>query len=179
MSSEIMHDLVRQAQKGDIEAFGEIYSHYSKDLYRFALYWTSSQILAEDAVSETVLCAFENIKRLKKAESFKAWIFKILFNCCKQKQKEKAISKNKVPLENAIHICAAEKNGELSVEIQKALESLSSEERKIVILSFVCGYKSEEVGKMLSMKAGTVRSKLSRAAEKLRVFLKSETEVTE
>lgn len=177
MSSEIIYDLIKQAQKGNVDAFGEVYSLYKKELYRFAYYWTSSSTLAEDAVSETVICAFENIRRLRNAESFRPWIFKILFNCCKQKQKEKVIAKSNVPLENVIHIQAFSKDSDLSFQVREALDILSPDEKKIVILSLVCGYKSEEVGEMMGMKASTVRSKLSRASEKLRkILINSEKE---
>ncbi len=43
---------------------------------------------AEDVVSETVIAAYENIKKLKKEESFRSWIFTILMNQCKKHFKQ-------------------------------------------------------------------------------------------
>ena len=56
-------------------------------------------------------------------------------------------------------------------ELNMALSSLSEEEKEIVLLSFACGYKSEEIGKILSVKSSTVRSKQSRALIKMRTYL--------
>ena len=157
MSSEITKGLVRRSQKGDIDAFGELYELYSHDMYNFAFYYTSSSYFAEEAVSDAVTIAFENIKRLKKAESFKSWLFKILFNCCKQKQREKAVMASQKEIS--------------ALDGYMALSALSDEEREIILMSFACGYKSDEIGAILSMKSSTVRSKQSRAIIKMRTYL--------
>ena len=54
MSSENIKNLVRQAQGGNAEAFGKLYSLYADDMFRFAFYHTSSKTLAEDAVGDAV-----------------------------------------------------------------------------------------------------------------------------
>lgn len=170
MSFEITEKLVKRSQKGDAEAFGELYEMYAQDMFGFAYYYTSSSYFAQEAVSEAVLVAFKNIRSLKKAESFKSWLFKILFNCCKKQQKEKAEMKRQADisaLENSLSFEISEENADLSI----ALDRLSSEEKEIILMSFVCGYKSEEIGKILSMKSSTVRSKRSRAVMKIRTFM--------
>ena len=170
MSSEITANLVKRSQKGDIDAFGELYEMYSHDMYNFAFYYTSSSYFAQEAVSDAVLIAFQNIKRLKKAESFKSWLFKILFNCCKQKQKEKAIMSYQKEISALDGYTWAAETGE-KAELNMALSALTDEEREIILLSFACGYKSEETGKILSMKSATVRSKQRRAIMKMRTYL--------
>lgn len=171
MSSEIIHNLVRRSQKGDADAFGELYSLYANEMYRFAYYYTSSSHFAEDAVSEAVLSAFQKIRTLKRAESFKAWMFKILFNCCKKKQKEKAMLLKQTEISALDGFVSNEESYHEKVELNKVLMQLSDEEREIVLLSFACGYKSEEIGEMLGLKAATVRSKLSRAVQKIRSMM--------
>lgn len=170
MSSEITKNLVRRSQKGDTDAFGELYEMYAQDMYSFACYYTSSRFFAEEAVSDAVVIAFENIKKLKKAESFKSWLFKILFNCCKQKQKEKAIMASQTDI-SALDGYTSEKETGEKAELDMALSNLSEEEREIILLSFACGYKSEEIGTILSMKSSTVRSKQSRALIKMRTYM--------
>ena len=92
MSSEIINNLVIKAREGNIEAFGILYETFSKDMYKFALYYLGSPALAEDCVSECVLIAFQKIGTLKKADAFKSWLFKILYNCCNKALKEKIIA---------------------------------------------------------------------------------------
>lgn len=168
MSSSLIENLVVQAKNKDAEAFGELYSYYAKDMFRFALYYTGQAYLAEDAVSEAVLNAFQNIEKLQKTGSFKAWLFSILFNCCKKAQKEKALALQRVELSAASGLSqeAFEKSGK--ADVQSLLSVLEEDEREILLLSFIGGYSSEEIGKMLSMKAVSVRSKKARSVKKLR-----------
>ncbi len=77
-------ELIRRAKRGDIKAFSQLYARIYKDLYKFALYMTRHAQDAEDAVSETVLSAYENISGLRKEDSFRSWMFTILNNCCKR-----------------------------------------------------------------------------------------------
>ena len=74
---------VKKAKRGDAAAFARLYEQIYPDLYRFALYTLKHTSDAEDAVSETVTDAFASIRKLKKAESFKGWMFRILYNKCK------------------------------------------------------------------------------------------------
>ena len=75
--------LIQRAKRGDIKAFSELYSRIYVELYRFALYTLKHPQEAEDAVSDTVMAAYEKISGLKKEESFRSWIFTILSNHCK------------------------------------------------------------------------------------------------
>ena len=58
MKPESLKTLVKRAQHGDADAFGNLYDWLKQDLFRFAFYLTSSPQLAEDAVSDCVLLAF-------------------------------------------------------------------------------------------------------------------------
>ena len=73
-------ELVNQAKQGSVQAFSGLYESCYKDLYRFALYNLGHEEDAKDAVSDTVLAAFENIGKLREADAFRAWIFRILYN---------------------------------------------------------------------------------------------------
>lgn len=171
MSSDIIENLVVQTQNGNAESFGELYSLFAKDMYRFALYYTGSPFLAEDAVSDAALAAFQKIGQLKRKEAFKPWLFKILFNCCKKQQREKALSLKKTELSVAEDI--AESGDRLeSLAVKTALAALETQEREILLLSFIGGYSSGEIGEMLSMKSGSVRSKKNRTVSKLREMMR-------
>ena len=56
-------------------------------MFRFALYTLKNRHEAEDVVSETVLDAWKGIEGLKDENAFRAWIFRILANKCRQKLK--------------------------------------------------------------------------------------------
>lgn len=171
MSSGLIENLVVQAKSGDAEAFGELYSHYAKDMYRFALYYTGQTYLAEDAVSEAVLNAFQNLGSLKNESAFKSWLFSILFNCCKKQQREKVLALRRVELSSAEQLSQEpfEKDG--AADLRRLLSRLDEDEKDILLLSFLGGYTGDEIGKMLSMKPASVRSKKARSVNKLRKMI--------
>lgn len=161
--------------KKDVKAFSKLYENVYKDLYYFALYMIKNPQDAEDAVSETVLSAYENIHNLRKEEAFRSWIFKILSNVCKKKLKVKGRQEAFESQENWEESAnnAPQSNYEEKMDVKNAWELLTDEERQIIALSVFGGYKSEEIGRMLakegeSVNANTVRSKRSRALEKLK-----------
>ena len=171
MSSKITNDLVRKAQKGDADSFGELYGIFKDDMFRFAYYYTGSVSLAEDAVSEAALIAFQKIPQLKKASSFKSWLFKILYNECKAAQKEKALAAKSSELSEHQSLTYYSGDTNESIALKNALRSLSDEEREIIILYFTCGYTSKEISEITGIKDATVRSKISRTTAKLRTML--------
>ena len=170
MSSKIIDNLVSSAKNGSAEAFGELYEIYSKDMFRFAYYYTGSAAVAEDCVSECVCSAFQKIGALKKSSSFKSWLFKILHNCCNRALREKILAKGNVEYSSLIDLSLDDDIGE-KLSLRQALAALSDEDREIVILHYCHGYTSKEIGEILDMKDATVRSKIMRSGEKMRKFL--------
>ena len=166
-------DLIRRARRGDVKAFARLYSRIYKDLYRFALYMTRHPQEAEDAVSETVISAYENISALKKEDSFRSWIFTILNNQCRKSLtkggREIAASERMNPYirEDEGH----EPDYAGQQDVRRAFAELDEEERMIVAFSVFGGYRSEEIARMLGKNAATVRSRKSRALGKMRVSL--------
>lgn len=166
--------LVAQAKKGDAHAFATLYENVYKDLYRFAYCTLKDAHLAEDVVSDSVLCAYENIHKLKKNASFRNWIFSIVANECK---KQFRIQRKVIPLENKDFPEQSENGTDLAghLLLKQAFNMLSEEERLAIGLSLYAGYSGREIAHFLRKKEGTVRSMKSRALEKMKQFL----EVTE
>ena len=167
MSSTDIRKLVRLSKQGSANAFGELYEIYSKDMYNFAYYYLGDTYRAQDAVSDAVCSAFSSIGKLKKDSAFRSWLFTILLRSCQKQLKYIIEQRNSEDIEEHTGISSEDNDFCVTVELKEALLQLSDEERQIVLLSVVCSYKSGEIGEMLSMPAGTVRSKLSRATDKL------------
>ena len=83
-----MDDLVKKAQQGDKEAFTELILSLKSDLYKIAKIRLKNDEDVYDAIQETMIVAFSSIKKLKKADSFKPWIIKILINTSKYSYKK-------------------------------------------------------------------------------------------
>ncbi|HJC34113.1 MAG TPA: RNA polymerase sigma factor, partial [Candidatus Mediterraneibacter faecipullorum] len=76
--------LIKRAKRGDVKAFSQLYAGIYTELYKFALYTIRHRQDAEDAVSETVMTAWEKMKDLRRDESFRNWMFTILNNQCRK-----------------------------------------------------------------------------------------------
>ena len=168
---DIQCQLIKKAKLGDTKAFSQLYAEIYKDLYRFALYMTKHTQDAEDAVSEAVISAYENISGLKKENSFKSWMFTILNNECKKILRKNGNTSNQVSEEDAKDLGAEEIDFAQRHDVKKAFESLEEEEQTIVAFSVFGGFRSEEIAEMLGKNPGTVRSRKSRAFGKMREML--------
>lgn len=151
-----------------IQKFTELYSIVYEELYRFAFCMMRQSHDAEDAVSEAVILAYENIQSLRKEEAFRSWIFQITANVCKRKLKDKS----RLEVELTENQRLYEEDRELQLDIHNALFELNEEERCIVAMSALGGYNSVEIGKMMNLNSNTVRSKRKRAIEKLGAIMK-------
>lgn len=158
-------ELAEAARKGDAYAFACLYKAFYRDLYRFALYTLRNEADAEDAVSETVTDAYASIRRLRSADAFKAWIFRIFSNKCKNRLRE--YSRKYVELEEAEGAAAEEPQMADGLYIRRLFSELNEEERLIVGLHVFGGYTGREIAAMLKMNANTVRTKESRALKKM------------
>lgn len=156
----------------DASTFAQMYEAIYKDLYRFALCMMKNTQDAEDAVSEAVLAAYENIRKLRNADAFKSWIFTILANTCRKKLRESARKGSQGNEELLLNVPSEQVDYGLAVDVRKAFFILSEEEQTIVGLSVFGGYNSREIGGMLGLKPNTVRSKRSRALDKMECVLK-------
>lgn len=157
-------ELVELARDGDAKAFAGLYEAIYKDMYRFALYTLGREADAEDAVSEAVTDAFASIHKLRNAEAFRAWMFRILSNKCKNRLKE--YTRKEVSLEDAEEAFREEELTE-SLQIRKVFGELSRQERLIVSMHVFGGYTSREIAQLLHMNHNTVRTRESRALKKM------------
>lgn len=169
-----MVDLVKLAKNGDKKAFASLYEQVYTDLYRFAYCMLSQPQDAEDAVSETVIDAYRGISKLKDNSSFRNWMFKILSVKCKRKMSE--YYEAKVPLDEVEDYLADIKDDINLLNFKLALNELEFDERCIVTYSVVGEYNSREIAEILDLNRNTVRSKLSRALEKVRKKMEAKYE---
>lgn len=156
----------------DTKTFAQMYETVYQDLYRFALCMLRNPQDAEDAVSEAVVAAYENIGKLKKEDAFKSWIFTILSNICKKKWRNAAREETRSDEEMLFSAASEESDIGVALDVRKAFFLLEEEEQTIVGLSVFGGYTSQEIGDALKLNPNTVRSKRSRALQKMECVLR-------
>jgi len=162
-----MAEDIELAKKGNTEAFARLYSTVYKDLYHIALYSLKNPHDASDAVSDTVLDAFCSIHKLRDPQKFRSWIMAILSAKIKRKIKDFSSIPDEISDSDISEFDYD------SVELRNALEKLDSKSKLILSMSVLGGYTSEEISKICNIKSGSVRSRLSRIKEKLRLELTS------
>lgn len=162
---------VKRAKRGDKNAFCKLIK-----LNKFAIYRVAKSILnkeedIEDAVSEAILKAYKNINKLKDETFFKTWLIRIVINesntLYKKRNREIAVDKD-----SFINIEVNDKYKDLT--LYNAINSLEEDLRVTTILFYFEDMKYKDIAKVLNIKEGTVKSRLSRAKEKLYNILKEE-----
>lgn len=164
--------LLEQAKKGEPAAFGALYALYAKQAYAYACAILKNTHAAEDAVQETCIKVYENVRNIRNPDAFRAYFFKTLSNTAKTMLRRGAF--HEVGGELTENIPAPEnpaQTAELRTDLAAALEKLTEEERQIVLLSAIAGLRSKEIADAVGLTAGAVRSKLSRSLQKLRTYL--------
>ena len=126
-----------------------------------------------EAVQETMIEAYKEIKKLKYNQYFKTWIIKILINKCNKqyrKNKKENISYEYNNLENQIK----ENEIQTDIDFYIIISKLEYVERIIVTLYYLERYTTKEIAKILNKNENTINTKLSRAKKKLRRYLEEE-----
>lgn len=167
-SSENIITKEELAIKGDKEAFVYLINEYRLSLYRIAKGILKDDYKVEDAISNTIIKAFENIKKLKKAEYFKTWLIRILINECNLTlKKEKRILYLEDSVKEEAYIDLYE-----NIDLINAIETLDDDLKLVTILYYFEDIDQKEIAKIISVKESTVRTKLFRARKKLYEILK-------
>lgn len=165
-----MEELILKAQKGDEEAFTSLIYEIRQDLYKIARCRLSCNDDIEDAIQETMIVAFKNIKKLKKLEAYKKWLIKILVNKCNyiyKKNKTRNISFDKINPEDA----GSEDERYVKLEemdFYSILQGLTYDERMAIILFYLEEYSLKEISKILKINENTVKTKLKRGKNKIK-----------
>lgn len=165
--------LVRQAKQGNKQAFEELILLYHKDLYKIAKVRLFIEEDINDVIQETIISAYQSINSLHNLSKFKSWLIKILINKCneiyRRKQRENSVSFESIEADKYLY---QNYKIESDLEFYNIIECLNLDERTILILYYVEGYKPKEISKILNINCNTVRSKLLRAKNKVKDNLK-------
>ena len=123
-----------------------------------------------DAIQDTILDAFEHIGTLRKAEYFKTWVMRILINNCTRTWRK---NKKSVALKEDVEVESYD-SGRADVEFKEMLMSLPEDSRTIFQLYFGEQFTTKEIAEILNMKENTVKSRIHRGKEQLRMSLLQE-----
>jgi RNA polymerase sigma-70 factor (ECF subfamily) len=154
-------------------------------LYNFAIRLTSDPIDAEDLVQDTIVKAFRFFGSYEKGTNAKAWLFRILKNSYINNYRKKSKQPQQVDYDEVstyYENIRSEQSDTTDMEdilyrdmlddqITRALQRLPEDFRTVVLLCDVEGFTYEEIANMLDVPIGTIRSRLHRGRNLLRVEL--------
>ena len=168
--------LVKRAQVGNSEAFTELYGLTYNHIYNYAVRYLKDEHLAQDAVQETYITAFKNLKGIKDPSLFVAWLNQINFHTCYDMCKKLnslygRIDPDQLEItkdENIEHNPEDffEKNDEIK-KLHDAIDNLPFHEKQVIVLRYYNEMKLEDIAKVLSISRSTVKRYLQSAKEKL------------
>lgn len=179
-------DAVLRCQKGDMEAFEILVERHQKRMLNVAYRMLGDYDEACDVAQEAFLAAYRAIRTFRREAKFSTWLYGIVVNRARNRLKQ---SQNQARHETRSFDDPAEignggvtgqvvdgrqdANAELEKKdvqraVQECIRNLDAEYREVLVLRDIQGFSYEEIGDMLNLPDGTVKSRLFRA----RAFLK-------
>lgn len=147
------------------EKFEKIYDLYKLDVYRLAFSYTQNQTDAEDITQRVFIKLYNNIEKVKANEE-KSWLLKVAANECKNFYNlvwnRKRVA---TPLEE-LNISKEEKDYLL---LYSSLQKITKKYRICIHLHYFYGYNINEIANILNMNANTIKTRLSRAKQILKL----------
>jgi RNA polymerase sigma-70 factor, ECF subfamily len=183
-------ELIRRCAVGDEMACAELVSEHQRMVFQLGLHLLGDQDEALDLSQEVFLRVFRTIARFRGQSALRTWIYRIVINQARNRQRwwKRRHRSEQVSLDAHLQqfgdFPSNNDNGspdrqfgrkELASRIWRALESLPFDQRTAIILREIDGLSYDEIAFSLGVAIGTVKSRLTRAREALRLQLKEAT----
>ena len=178
-------ELIAVFQRGEIQAFNTLVGRYKNQLVNFVFRYLGDYDEADDVVQEVFVRVYRNKDSYQPLAKFSTWIYTIAVNLSKtqlRRRKRHAIfslSRKKSNDEQDFEIHDNRYTPDIEAEhslqqkmIQDALNSIPEKFREVVVLFDIQERTYYEICEITGQRMGTVKSRLSRGRERLRVLLK-------
>ncbi len=179
-------ELVKAAQRGDLDAFNALIVRYQNLLYGIALRMLNDEDTASDAVQEALISAFSKFNTFR-GGSLRSWLARVTVNACYDEMRRKR-RQREVPLEQfnmegeevedlswmidpAARPEERYESYEMESAIQESLNHLTPAYREALVLVDIEGLSYEEASVAAQVPVGTVKSRLARARLQIRSSL--------
>ncbi len=179
-------ELVERARGGDTEAFDELVIKFTPKLYGLVYHMTSNHEDTNDVLQDVFAKAYRALKRFQGKSTFYTWIYSIAtnmtLNFLKKRNRRRGMSlddMDKAVENDPDFIEATSKSdpvreaniGELQERLNMAMQQLSEDHRAVVTMYDIQGMPHAEIGRILGVSEGTVRSRLFYAHRQLQTYL--------
>ncbi|HEX2625603.1 MAG TPA: sigma-70 family RNA polymerase sigma factor [Candidatus Limnocylindrales bacterium] len=172
--------LVERAMAGDRLAFNELATRWVNRLYGIASLILRDPDQASDATQEALIAAWRDLSALRDADRFGAWLNRLLVRACHREARRargrRVVEVGDAPLD--MRPARDDLPGFLDRDqLERGFRRLDVEHRAILVLHHLEGYTLAEVGDILGLPIGTVKSRLHRALTTMRAALDADARV--
>jgi RNA polymerase sigma-70 factor (ECF subfamily) len=168
-------ETIRRVLQGDTESFGLLVERYQKPVMRMIWNITGAGPMCEDLAQDVFLTAYAKLRTFDPARSrFSTWLFTITKNRCVNALKRKRpVTVGQLPERvDRCHPADHADRQELLAKLDEALEALPGKQRRSFVLAEFEGLPYDEIAQIEGTRVGTVKSRISRARQKLAETLK-------
>jgi RNA polymerase sigma factor (sigma-70 family) len=168
----MQRDLVVRACAGDHAAFSQLATTSIGSLYRIAQLILRDNDLAEDAVQDSLIAAWRDIRSLRDPDRFEAWLHRLTVRACYRvagrRRRRKVME---VELGAAHQPSSMDDDQRLLLardQLERGFRGLSPEERAVLVLRYYLDLPVADAAAVLGIPLGTMKSRLNRATQALR-----------
>lgn len=174
--------LLMKAQNGDADAFTALCMPFENMVYRHCLQMLNHEADAQDAAQEAMLRAYRAIGRFRGGSDIATWLYRIAHNVCIDMLRRPRVQRENASLDamgetgfdpadaapdpEETYVRASEQT-----RLTQAIAHLPEAQQALLTLRYGDGLSYEELARVLKLGMGTVKSRISRAKEKLRSLL--------
>ena len=182
--------LVASCAKGDMDAFETLVQKYQKRMFNIAFRMTNSYEDAGEVVQDAFVSAYRGLKNFQGRSKFSTWLTAITVNHSKNRLQQMKARHTHEPL--SLDDPVRTEDGSIAVDppskgpsvldrlearderkkVQDCISALEPEFREVIILRDMQDFSYEEIGSLLKVREGTVKSRLFRAREAVKKCLK-------
>lgn len=177
------NDLIECAVCGDQEAFRQLWESHHAVAMAAALRLCHQRAMAEEITQGAFLLAWKGLPCFQRNHPFRPWLMRILYRHALDVMEKQRLYMHPISLDDALseemqfssHQVIAQTDMQELVaqreEVRMALGQLSSEQRRVIALRYGADLTEIDIAQILHWPIGTVKSRLNRARERLRMLL--------
>ncbi len=165
---------IARAQRGDVDAFAELYAAYAGRVHALCLRLTGNGAAARELTQDVFVKAWEALPAFRGEASVTTWLHRIAVNSLLMQRRADARRSMRVSLADDDEAAGMAGEGTsapvdvaTAIDLERAVAALPPGVRRAFVLHDVEGYSHEEIADMTGLAPGTLRAQLHRARQLL------------
>ncbi len=169
--------IIARARRGDADAFEQLVVAYREQVFRLALRMCGSEADADEVAQEAFLSAWKALPNFRGESQFSTWLYQLTTHAAidlMRREKRQIAAADITEVSAADPAPSPQQQAEQSEQreiVRDAILQLAPEQREVVVLRFMEELSYEEIGAVLKLPSGTVKSRLNRAKAQLKEIL--------